>query len=141
MTDLLALTEKFAREIEWQIVPDDLTLDDCIPFVLTGIQKLYVMTGRAMSYSDALVIKDENGYAIGFNETFPLDEELYILTCAKIAFYTKVQSDVNELESYTTDAMSVANADKPFRNLADMINDLKREQAEIWHKMVRYNML
>lgn len=141
MTDLLALSEKFAREIEWQIVPDDLTLDDCVPFVLSGIQKLYVMTGRAMSYSDALVIKDENGYAIGFDKTFPLDEEMYILVSAKIAFYTKVQSDVNELESYTTDAMSVANADKPFRNLADMINDLKREQAEIWHKMVRYNML
>ena len=140
-TNLIELAEKFAREIEWQLVPDDLTLDDCVPFVLAGIQKLYVMTGRALSYRVELIIKDEGGFPIGFNATFPLDEEMYILTYAKIAFYTKVQSDVNELESYTTDAMTVANADKPFRNLADMIADLKRELVEIWHKMPRYNML
>ncbi len=70
-----------------------------------------------------------------------MDERLYILTTAMILFYQKVQSDVNELMSYTTDAMSVANADKPFGNLAAMIDNLKERQLMIWHKMTRYNLL
>lgn len=118
-----------------------MTIDDCVPFVLYGIQKLYVMTGRSSVYSDSLIIKDGSGNPIEFDGTFPLDEEMYVLVAAKISFYTKVQSDVNELESYTTDAMTVANADKPFKNIAEMLTDLKREQIEIWHKMPRYNML
>lgn len=123
------------------MVPTDMTIDDCTPFILYGIEKFYVMAGKAAQYSEDLIERDADGLPVGFLADFPLDELLYIMATAKIAFYTKVQSDVSELESYTTDAMSVANADKPFANISAMLQDLKREQVEIWHKMVRYNML
>lgn len=141
MTDLIAMTEKLVENIEWQLVPVDMTIDDCVPFVIDAIQYFYVMTGQANRYSDDLIIYQDEDTPAYFNADFQVDERLYILTTAQIEFYRKVQSDVSELMSYSTDAMTVANADKPYANLAGIINDLKGKQIEIWHKMTRYNLL
>lgn len=141
MTDLIAMTEKLVENIEWQLVPVDMTIDDCVPFVIDAIQYFYVMTGQANRYSDDLIIYQDGDTPAYFNADFQVDERLYILTTAQIEFYRKVQSDVSELMSYSTDAMTVANADKPYANLAGIINDLKGKQIEIWHKMTRYNLL
>lgn len=141
MTDLIALTERLISSIEWQLVPVDMTVDDCIPFVVEAIEFFYIMAGKALQYSDDLVVIDEEAGTAVFMADFQMDERQYILTTAMILFYQKVQSDVNELMSYTTDAMSVANADKPFGNLAGMIDNLKERQLMIWHKMTRYNLL
>ena len=141
MTDLIAMTEKLVENIEWQLVPVDMTIDDCVPFVIDAIQYFYVMTGQANRYSDDLIIYQDGDTPAYFNADFQVDERLYILTTAQIEFYRKVQSDVSELMSYSTDAMTGANADKPYANLAGIINDLKGKQIEIWHKMTRYNLL
>lgn len=141
MTDIIALTERFVDDIEWQMVPEDLTVDDCVPFILNGIRDWYVWKGAAMQYSDSLLIRNEERETIMWNADFHIDEEQWIICDAAIRFYQKVQSDVNELESYTTDAMAVANADKPYKNLADMILNLKERRLELWHKMPRYNQL
>lgn len=141
MTDLIDLTKRLVQEIEWQVVPEDMTLDDCVPFVIDAIQYFYVMSGQAMAWSDSLIVLDEEENPVAFKRDFALDEKQYILVTAQINFYRKAQTDVNELMSYTTDAMTVANADKPYANLANMIEGLKDKQIEIWHKMVRYNML
>ena len=141
MTDLIDWSEKLVSSIEWQLVPVDMTVDDCVPFIVEAIEFFYIMSGDALRYSDDLVITDEEAGTVMFDRDFKVDERQYILTTAMILFYQKVQSDVNELMSYTTDAMSVANADKPFANLAGMIDNLKERQLMIWHKMTRYNLL
>lgn len=140
MTDLIALTEKLVENIEWQLVPVDMTIDDCVPFVIDAIQYFYIMSGQADRYSDDLIVYEDDS-PIYFNADFKVDERMYILTTAQIEFYRKVQSDVSELMSYSTDAMTVANADKPYANLAGIIADLKGKQIEIWHKMTRFNLL
>ena len=55
--------------------------------------------------------------------------------------YRKVQSSVNELTSYTTDAMAVSHGDKPFANLQTTISDAERRREQIWFKMIRYHLL
>lgn len=141
MTDLIKWTERLIKNIEWQLVPEDMGIEDCVPFILDAIEYFYIMSGKAMQWSDELVIKDEADVPVTFNADFKMDERAYILVTAEIGFYQKVQSDVNELMSYSTDAMTVANADKPFANLDSMIEKLRGKQLEIWHKMTRYNML
>lgn len=140
MTDLIALTQRLVKNIEWQLVPEDMSIDDCVPFVIDAIEYFYIMAGKALEYSDDLIIK-EGGNPVAFNADFKMDERQYILVTAEIGFYRKAQSDVNELISYSTDAMTVANADKPFANLANMLENLRMKQLEIWHKMTRYNLL
>lgn len=70
-----------------------------------------------------------------------MDEQEYVLTTAEIAFYKKVQASVDDITSYTTDAMSVTHGDKPFANLQQKITDLDARQRMIWYKMARYNIL
>ena len=70
-----------------------------------------------------------------------LDEQEYVLTTAEIAFYKKVQASVDDLTSYTTDAMAVTHGDKPFANIQQKITDLDTRQRMIWYKMARYNIL
>ena len=70
-----------------------------------------------------------------------MDEQEYVLTTAEIAFYKKVQASVDDITSYTTDAMSVTHGDKPFANLQQKITDLDMRQRMIWYKMARYNIL
>lgn len=60
---------------------------------------------------------------------------------AEIQFLQKVQSSVDDLTSYTTDAMAVTHGDKPFANLQQKIDEAKERQKIIWFKMIRFHLL
>ena len=59
----------------------------------------------------------------------------------QIAFLRKVQTTVDDLTSYTTDALSVTHGDKPYANLQQTISDLESMRRTIWYKMARYHLL
>ena len=140
MTDMLELAHGLYDRIEWQTVPDDVTREDLTGFIARGIRDLYVKTGRSANFSEDMFVRSGSLYTT-FSETLPLDEQLYVLTSAEIMFYTKVQTTVDTLTSYSTDALSVTHGDKPFANLQTKIADLKAEQRQIWYKMTRYHHL
>ncbi len=60
MTDITALAERLYTRIEWQRVPFDVTQDDLIDYIVEAIRYLYVMTGRALQYSDDLFEKRDD---------------------------------------------------------------------------------
>lgn len=140
MTDITALAYRLYQRIEWQSVPETVAQDDLTTWISDGIRDLYVMTGRALSFSEDMFTMDGPVYA-AFSEDLKLDEIEYVLATAEIMFYGKVQTTVNELVSYTTDAMSVAHGDKPFANLQQTIDDARKRQRMYWYKMIRYHML
>lgn len=141
MTDLENLTQRLFKRIEWQRVPDDVTREDLSEYIAGGVRELYVMTGRALEFSEDMFIKNDWDIITEFVEDLPLDEQEYILVCAEIAFYSKVQTDVNGLTSYTTDAMAVSHGDKPFANLQQTIDDLNKKKTRLWYKMSRFHLL
>lgn len=140
MTDITALAYRLYQRIEWQSVPETVAQDDLTTWISDGIRDLYVMTGRALSFSEDMFTMDGPVYA-AFSEDLKLDEIEYVLATAEIMFYGKVQTTVNELVSYTTDAMAVAHGDKPFANLQQTIDDARKRQRMYWYKMIRYHML
>lgn len=140
MTDVINLAHRLFQRIEWQSVPDTVGEDELIEFVADAIRYLYVMTGRTMQYSEDMFIFD-GCIRAQFAADLLLDEQEYVLTTAEIAFYRKVQASVDDITSYTTDAMSVTHGDKPFANLQQKIADLDARQRMIWYKMARYNIL
>lgn len=139
MTDLESLTRRLYRRIEWQRVPDYVTREDLSQFIADAIRHLYVMTGRARLFTEDLFTYDGE-LVMEFKPDLALDEQEYVLICAEIDFYAKVQSEVSELTSYTTDAMAVSHGDKPFANLQQKLDDLKRIKAQLWHKMSRFHL-
>ena len=78
---------------------------------------------------------------VWFTADLMLDEQEWVLLESEIAFYNMVLSNVDDLQSYTTDAMSVTHGDKPFKNIRSTVEDRQMKQAIVWTRMVRFNQL
>lgn len=133
---IINLAEELKSRTEWQRTPEPLLLKDYSDMIVYGIKRLYIDTGRALQFK-ADYIKEVDGTQI-FSENLELDEEEYVLICAQINFFKKVQADVNNIVGYTTDALTVTNADKPYVHLQDTIDKLEQERRIIYYKMVRF---
>ena len=129
MTDLERLAMELKQRTEWQDVPVQLTEVDYQEIARQAILHLYVMTGRSEQY--------DGETAIMLNA----DEYEYTLTTAELSFYRKVQSDVNRIVGYSTDAMSITNADKPYTNISQTIAELATRQRILYYKMTRFILL
>ena len=142
MLNITKLAERLKNMTEWQETPVPLTDKDYINMVVDGIERLFVDTGRSTSYDEELyqIVVTPEGEYYGYDAIFPLDERRYILICSQINFFAKVQSDVNNTFGYSTDALTVTNADKPYANLKDTIEKLDNERRIIYYKMVRYTL-
>ena len=154
MTDLVKLAQRLHRRIKWQEIPEELTSTDLIDILCDSIRMLYVISGRTFQFSedmfiDTLPIEDEedainseddiDGY--WFTDTLELDEQEWVLLDGEIAFYNLALSNVDDLQSYTTDAMAVTHGDKPYKNIKSTIEDRQARQAVVWTRMVRFNQL
>ena len=129
MTDLQKMAQELKQRTEWQDTPVELVHEDYLEIVRQAVRHLYVMTGRYMQY-------DEN-----IASALSADEYEYVLTTAEIGFYRRVQSDVNRIVSYSTDAMTITNADKPYANISQTVNELLNRQRILYYKMTRYVLL
>lgn len=129
MTELKRLAAELKQRTEWQDVPVQLTEADYQEIARQAIRQLYVMTGRSEQYDGEAAV------------TLNADEYEYALTTAEIAFYRKVQSDVNRIVGYSTDAMSITNADKPYANISQTIAELSNRQRILYYKMTRFVLL
>ena len=103
-----------------------------------GLQSMFIATGRGMEYEDTWITYDENGLIVSVSEDLKIDELRYAYLRAKIEFFKQVQTDVNNIVGYTTDALTVTIADKPYQNLAQTIELLEKELRQIFYTMVRY---
>lgn len=83
----------------------------------------------------------EDGAYLSFADDLPLDEREYVILTAQMSLLKKAQTSVNELTSYSTDAMTVTHGDKPFANLQQTIDGVETERLRVWYKMFRYHLL
>ena len=142
MLNITELAKELKEETEWQETPMPLSDEQYQKMVVRGIERLFVDTGRAEQYNyDLYVTVGENDDTyFGYEADFLLDEKLYIKLCSQINFFKKVQSDVNNTFGYTTDALTVTNADKPYANLKDTLANIDNERRIVYYKMVRYTL-
>ena len=143
-TSITALVEQLMDITRWQKTPEPLTAEHYEHMVVKAIKRLFIDTGRASQYKDSM-LKTAEDSSTGeasryFDMELQIDEEAYILICAQIEFFRKVQSDVNNIVGYTTDALTVTNADKPYANLKDTLTQLEQDRRITYYKMVRYCM-
>ena len=145
MTDLVKLAERLHRRIRWQEIPETMTSADLIDILIDAIRMLYVISGRTFQFSDDMIVRTEDPETgitdVEFSETLELDEQEWVLLEAEISFYNMALSNVDDLQSYTTDAMSVTHGDKPYKNIKATVEDRQMKQAVVWTRMVRFNQL
>lgn len=140
MLNITELVDQLKDETQWQETPVPLTDEQYTKMIIRGLEKLFVDTGRAKDY-------DENKYQtvttatdsyVAYDGDFLIDEKHYIMLCAQMNFFKKVQTDVNNTFGYSTDALTVTNADKPYANLKNTLEDLDKERRITYYKMHRY---
>lgn len=143
MTSITELANELQEITAWQRTPEELDQNDYEKMIVSGIKTLYIDTGRAREFSNSMIVppegEGEGAEGLYFTVDLGIDEEKYVLIVAQIAFFKKVQSDVNNIVSYTTDALSVANADKPYAHLQDTIGNLENERRIVFYKMTDYS--
>lgn len=154
MTDIVKLAQRLHRRIQWQEIPEELTSTDLMDIICDAIRMLYVISGRTFLYSDDMFIdtlpiddeeeainSDEDIDGMWFTEDLALDEQEWVLLEGEISFYNMALSNVDDLTSYTTDAMAVTHGDKPYKNIKATVEDRQAKQAVVWTRMVRFNQL
>lgn len=139
-TSLTKMAFALQDETSWQRTPQTLRLDDYVQMIQNGIKRLYIDTSRASEFNYNM-ISDSNGSEVIFSQDLPIDEEEYVMVCAKINFFRRVATDVNNIVGYTTNALSVTNADKPYSNIKNTLEDLENERRIIFYKMTNYSFL
>lgn len=139
MTNISELANELKDATRWQKTPLPLSDNDYISIIIRALKRLYIDTGRASVFNMDMITKNDEEN-VCFTEDLPIDEEEYVLLCAQIGFFNQVKTDVNNIVGYTTDALSVTNADKPYANIKDSIEKLENERRITYYKMIRYVM-
>lgn len=98
------------------------------------------MTGRAALFNETRMQRVDSK-PVSYDISLQIDEEEYLLLTAEIGFFRLVQTSVNNVFGYSTDALTITNADKPYANLAATISDLEQKHRALYYKMVRFNLL
>ena len=103
-----------------------------------GLEAMWIATGKGVSFDFGWLTYDSDGLLASTTQDLRIDELRYAYVKAKIEFFKQVQTDVNNIVGYTTDALTVTNADKPYQNLAQTIGELEEELRKIFYSMCRY---
>lgn len=135
MIDINELADELQWDLSFQQTPEVLDRSDYVHLAKNGIRNLFVDTGRASEYTNNKYIVDSGG-----NEKYDYEanaaEIEYILITAKIDFFERVQTSVNQMVSYTTDALTVTNGDKPYANLKDTLEKYQNERRIKFYKLL-----
>lgn len=139
---MLNVTE-MAKELQeltaWQETPEPLALADYVKMVVRAVKKFFVDINHPTEYDTTRWTTDEEDDTC-YDRNFLLDEEQYIMILSRIEFFSRVQTDVNNAFGYSTNALTVTNADKPYANLKDTLSDIQHERRIAFNKMVRYTL-
>ena len=134
MVNLGRLADELKRLTAWQRLPEAVDRPEYLTMAANGIRKLYILVGKGQSFSWDMVDMTE--------ETFSGDlsaaEEYIAIRYSQIELLQKVQSGYNSIVGYTTDALSVTHADKPFQYISEMIAGLEREIRVAYYKLTSY---
>lgn len=113
----------------FQPTPIPYTDEDYLKLVIKGLKAIYT------DFNNSSFSTDIDTVNLVINRDFSVAEEEYILNCSLINFFMLVQQDVNTIVGYSTDSLSISNADKPYQNLANQIKELKVRNIELFPKV------
>lgn len=139
MLNITEIASELQELTAWQDTPVIMGDSDYVKIVVRAVKRFFVDINHADEYDRTLWTMNEDGDTC-YDRDFPLDEEEYIKILCQIEFFQKVQTDVNNSFGYSTDALTVTNADKPYANLKNTIDDLQHERRIVYNKMVRYTL-
>lgn len=139
MLNVTEVAEELKELTAWQETPEKLDTSDYVKMVVRAIKKFFVDINHPTDYDPYLWTTNDKNETC-YDRDFPLDEEEYIKILCRMEFFQRVQMDVNNSFGYSTNALTVTNADKPYANLKDTLEDIQHERRIAFNKMIRYTL-
>ena len=138
MVSITELAQELKTLTEFQQTPRMLTDEEYESYVTEGLKKLFIDTGRADSYDRTKLcyVDDE----LMYDQDLSITEIEYIKIVSQIWFLKILRASVNEMVSYSTDALTVTQGDKPYANITGTLNELEKERRIVYYKMVPYTI-
>lgn len=138
MVSISELAQDLKAQVEFQQTPRPMTDEEYELMVVHGLKRLFIDTGRADSYdSNKLYSIDDE---LVYDENLNINEEEYIKIVSQMQFFQTVRASVNAMVSYSTDALSVTQGDKPYANITGTLKELENERRIVYYKMVPYTI-
>lgn len=145
MTNVDDLVEELVRRWKWQVTPTSMEFDDYFYMIKYGIRRMYIDTMREELYQpegyvliDTPTADDPTMQTWFYPAIFENDETEYIILAAEVNFLQALQGNVNAIVGYTTDALSVTNADKPYQYLSTSLAEREEKLKNLFYKMSRF---
>lgn len=133
-TSLEMLKDELKDITRFQQTPIPYLDSDYRRLIKRGLERFYADYRIGNRFNQDYYEEEIDGEIIGnLNRNLSLEERQYVLIAAEIAFKHQIRADVATLVSYTTNAMSVAGADKPYRNLKEEIEELEQRLLDLYY--------
>lgn len=105
--------------------------------VKTALRRLFITIGKALTFTSYTITDEVDVFNIDYD--LPPDEYEWVLLEAVKVLLGLVLASVNNIVSYKTNALSVANADKPYQYVSASMAARLAAQNEVFLRMVRYS--
>jgi hypothetical protein len=129
VTSLVDIKLDLIVNVKFQKTPIVMTDADYLIFTIKGVKRFYVDAGIEKSFTI-----DFNKTANTIARTLDLIELEYATICAEIAFRTQIKDDLADIVSFSTNALSVSNGDKPYINSRNTIIELETRLSKLAFK-------
>ena len=139
MLSFKEVIEDLKYDFEWQSAPRPLSNQDFNIMVYRALRLFFSDINRPDEYDPNLITTDGDGMYV-YDRDFNINELEYILCLAKLSFAQKVQSQIDDMPSYSTDAIKVTGMADVWKNLKSKIGDLQDERRIRFNKMVEYTL-
>jgi hypothetical protein len=134
-TSIESISTQLQTNTANQRTPTALTSAQYLDMAIQGTKQLYIDIGDEDSWNSEF----DNVSTI--TRTLNILEFKYCVLASEIIFYEWLICDWNDLVSYTTNALTVANANKPYENFEKIIEKKQNQLVNLFYKMTEYTSM
>ena len=123
MTSLTTIMTQFKSNVKFQTTPIPYTDTDYNDLVIQGAKRLYIDEGIEDNFKT-----EYNPTTKQLSRDLTLTEEEYVIIASEIAFLKQIKGDVTQIMGYSTNALNITGANKPYENIS-------KDMAELEHRL------
>lgn len=134
-TSLSPLLTQFKSNVKFQVTPIPYNDLDYLSLLLQGVKRLYIDKGIEDDYiTDYYTETIESVTTHYLKRDLSLTEQEYIIIASEIAFLKQIKAEVNQIVGYSSDALSITGANKPYENISQDIAELENRLSQLGWK-------
>lgn len=139
MLNITDMAEELSEITAAQETPETFTANDYVKIVVRAVKQFFVDINYPEEYHSESWITNDEG-KLCYDRDFTVTEERYVEILAQLKFFQLCSLQYSGWVGYSTDALTVTNADKPYTNLKGKVDDLEHERRIVFNKMIRYTL-